>query len=171
MTEGHVEEKKKSKGKKWIIISVVALPVILLISLFLFVRFQKDAVPIDVHEMTLKDGIHQGKSFKFPGEMLVNMTVKANRITDIEITKHLAPDKYTELLAPLIQEVIRAQSTGVDSVSGATISSRSLKKAINDAIQKAHQGKENSHRDAESTETGLNDKHEKINSNKTLEKE
>ena len=135
--EEKITEKKKSKTKKWIIISIIAVPLILLAALYLFVRFQKDAVPIDAKGMILKNGIHQGKSFKFPGEMLIKMTVKENRITDIEITEHKAPKKYTEMLNPLMQEVIQKQSTGVDSVSGATISSRSLKKAINDAIKKA----------------------------------
>ncbi|MFC1479109.1 FMN-binding protein [Planctomycetota bacterium] len=142
MSEEKKEEKKKSNLKKWIIVSAVAVPLILVIGLFLCVRFQKDAVPVDAQGMILKDGIHQGKSFKFPGEMLIKMTVKENRITDIEITEHKAPEKYTEMLDPLIQEVILKQSTGVDSVSGATISSRSLKKAINNAIQKASQEKE-----------------------------
>ena len=147
MSEEKKEEKKKSKAIKWVIVSVIAVPIILVAGLFLIVRFQKDAVPVDTKEMILKDGTHLGKSFKFPGEMPIQMTVEENRITDIRITKHRSPKKYNEMLNPLIQDVIEKQSTDVDSVSGATMSSRSLKKAINDAIQKAGQDKEDSHRD------------------------
>ncbi|MDD5584562.1 MAG: FMN-binding protein [Candidatus Omnitrophica bacterium] len=87
--------------------------------------------------LTLRDGIYTGTSFKFPGPMKIRLTVKENKITDIRVTRHMALVKYTRVLEPLIQNIIATQNTKVDAISGATISSNALKKAVDNALAKA----------------------------------
>jgi len=84
-----------------------------------------------------KDGTYEGKSFKFPGIMKVSVTIKDSNIDDIKILTHLGPKKHTNMLKQLIDKIIKKQSTEVDAVTGATISSNALKKAVNDALLKA----------------------------------
>lgn len=86
---------------------------------------------------TLKDGVFEGSAFKFPGQMLTRVTIENQKITDIKVVKQIALKKYTDMLEPLIKRIIQKQSTEVDGVTGATISSNALKKTVEDALKKA----------------------------------
>ncbi len=95
-------------------------------------------------EAQFKNGIHEGKPF-FPkdgiyqGEhffVTVTVTIKNGKISRIEML-HRAREKYAVMVKPLIGEIIKKQSTDVDSVSGATASSRNLRKAVAKALLKA----------------------------------
>jgi uncharacterized protein with FMN-binding domain len=85
----------------------------------------------------LIDGTYIGKSFKFPWWMHVSVTIENGRMTKIEVLKHKAPKRYTDLMQELADKIIRNQSTQVDAISGATISSNALKRAVSDALKKA----------------------------------
>ncbi len=85
----------------------------------------------------LKDGVYEGRSFKFPGQMIVSVTIKGGKITGIKIIRHPAPKKHNNLMQLLIEKIIEKQSTKVDAVTTATISSNALKKAVDNAIEKA----------------------------------
>jgi uncharacterized protein with FMN-binding domain len=63
----------------------------------------------------------------------VGVTVKEHRITNIEILK-IGNTEYEEEAKGVIIRVLRAQSTDVDTVSGGTISSKALLKAIENAL-------------------------------------
>jgi len=85
----------------------------------------------------LKDGAYEGKAFKFPGWMKVEVSIKNGKMTGIKIMKQMAIKKYWDMLQPLIDEIIKKQSTKVDAITGATMSSNALKKAVADALYKA----------------------------------
>lgn len=89
-----------------------------------------------------KDGTYEGRSFKFPGPMKVAVTIKNGKITDIKILKHLAPKKYKDIMGILINRIIERQSAQIDGITGATISSNALKKAVGDALLKTAFGKD-----------------------------
>ena len=85
-----------------------------------------------------KDGTYEGRSFKFPGAFKVSLTIKNQKIATIEIIKHLALQRYTDMLQPLINEIIQKQAVEADAITGATLSSNALKKAVKDALKKAN---------------------------------
>jgi uncharacterized protein with FMN-binding domain len=80
----------------------------------------------------LKDGIYQGEHIF----VTVTVTIENGKISGIEML-HLAREKYAVMVEPLIGEIIKKQSTDVDSVTGATASSRNLRKAVVKALLKA----------------------------------
>lgn len=82
----------------------------------------------------LKDGTYDGEhSF-----VEVSVRIKDGEIAEIEMTRHGGGgENYAALVAPLIGEMIAMQSTDVDTVSGATVSSENLKKAVEKALKKA----------------------------------
>lgn len=84
-----------------------------------------------------KDGTYEGTvSF-----VKVNVTVKDNKITGIEIIEHGGGGKeYTDEVKPLVDDILTKQSTDVDAITGATASSENLKKAVRDALEKASAG-------------------------------
>ena len=82
----------------------------------------------------LKDGTYEGEhSF-----VTVSVTVTDGRIADIKITHHGGGgQKYAEMVKPLLGQMLEKQSTEVDTVTGATVSSNNLKQAVAAALQKA----------------------------------
>ena len=86
---------------------------------------------IDIGELPLLDGVYTASS----SFVTVAVTVKDGKMTKIEIVKHGGGgEKYANMVRPLLQEMIEKQSTEVDSVTGATVSSENLKKAVEDAV-------------------------------------
>ena len=88
-------------------------------------------------QQQLKDGTYEGKSFKFPGTMKVSVIIKDNEIVDIKVLKLLSPKKHTNMVKQLIDKIIKKQSTRVDAITGATLNSNALKRAVDNALKKA----------------------------------
>ena len=73
-----------------------------------------------------RDGVYTGTGTGFGGEMTVQVTVSGGRITDIQILSSKDDSPYLQNASALLQNIIAAQSTNVDAVSGATFSSTGL---------------------------------------------
>jgi uncharacterized protein with FMN-binding domain len=80
------------------------------------------------------DGTYEGEhSF-----VKVRVVVRGGNIYDIEMLHHGGGgEEYAEMVKPLLSIMVKKQSTDVDSITGATVSSNHLKKAVNNALQKA----------------------------------
>ena len=83
-------------------------------------------------------GTYTGTGVGYNGPTTVEVTFDDSKITDIKIvdtkeTGHVG-DTAFEVLIP---QMIEANGTGVDAVSGATFSSKALKTAVNDAAEQA----------------------------------
>jgi uncharacterized protein with FMN-binding domain len=86
-----------------------------------------------------KDGIYQGKGSNRRGSIQTAVTIKNDKITDVEIIDfrmHYSEDD----VVGLPQEVLQSQSAQVNNVSGATYSTQ----AFEDAVQKALSQAQNS---------------------------
>jgi len=80
------------------------------------------------------DGVYEGKAFLLPVSVRVRATVAGGRISAIELLRHFnGQGKPAEAI---LDEVIAAQSLGVDVVAGATHSSLTILSAIEDALEK-----------------------------------
>jgi uncharacterized protein with FMN-binding domain len=86
----------------------------------------------------LLDGIYKGSYKSGFVNALVKVTIKDKKVVNIEIVKHwtLRGEKAEPII---IKRIIEKQSTKVDAVSGATISSRVLMNAVQKAIENAYQ--------------------------------
>ncbi|MBQ7170275.1 MAG: flavocytochrome c [Synergistaceae bacterium] len=68
----------------------------------------------------------------------VSVTFDADKITDIKIVKHEeTPGLGDKAFEKIIPEIQKAQSTNVDGMTGATMSSNALKEAVNACIAQA----------------------------------
>lgn len=86
----------------------------------------------------IQDGTYEGSAFGFGDLITVSVTIKDGRITDIAVLDASGEDRpYYNQSLPLLDEMINKQSTEVDTVSGATLTSEGLIGAVADALGKA----------------------------------
>lgn len=82
-----------------------------------------------------KDGVFQGAGTGYGGETKVKVTVEKAQITKIDILSHQdTPSFFNRVKAPVVEAIIHQQTWEVDSVSGATYSSRGIKEAVCNAL-------------------------------------
>lgn len=92
----------------------------------------------DDSENVYKDGTYTGSSQGFGGTITVQVTLASDEITDIQVTSAPGEDSaYLSQGEGVISSIISAQSTDVDTVSGATFSSTGIINAVVDALGKA----------------------------------
>lgn len=87
------------------------------------------------------DGTYEGAGMGFGGEITVSVTVADGKMAEITVLSADGEDPayYDQALA-VLDEIVSAQSTDVDTVSGATFSSTGLIDAAADALGKAAAG-------------------------------
>lgn len=84
------------------------------------------------------DGVYNGSGEGKFGPMKVEVTVEKSKIKDIKILEHSeTPGLSDPIFEKIPQEIIKAQSTEVSAVSGATVTSNAIMQAVQDAIKDA----------------------------------
>ena len=89
-----------------------------------------------VNHGKLVDGVYEGSYARFPNKAVVKVTIKDQKIEDVQIVQHWAW-KGKKAETPVINRIVEHQSTKVDAVSGATNSSHVIMNAVQRAIEKA----------------------------------
>ena len=86
----------------------------------------------------LTDGTYSGKAYGYDGAVKVTITIENGKITEISASSEESDLWYFEKCEDtVISEILAAQDTDVDTVSGATYSSNGIKKAVLDALKQA----------------------------------
>ncbi|MBQ7866742.1 MAG: FAD-dependent oxidoreductase, partial [Clostridia bacterium] len=83
-------------------------------------------------------GTYEVAAKGFHGDVKLAVTVDAEKITAIEVIEHSETEGIGSVALPqLVEAVLASQTIGVDSVSGATITSDAFKAAVTDALTQA----------------------------------
>ena len=97
---------------------------------------------IDLKEYKLKDGEYIGEAIGFKGNVKVKVIINSGKLSDVKIISHNDDDEFFNKAKGVIIKILKNQGTvGVDTISGATYSSRGILNAVNSALNKV--GKEN----------------------------
>lgn len=84
------------------------------------------------------DGVYQGTATGFGGDITVEITIEDGEITDLTIISAENEDgAYLTMAEDIIDAILEAQSTDVDTVTGATFSSTGIKNAAAEALAAA----------------------------------
>ncbi|MFZ7121336.1 MAG: FMN-binding protein [Eubacteriaceae bacterium] len=84
------------------------------------------------------EGEYQGVSEGMHGEMSVKVIISDGKISNIEVISQNETAGVGDVAIDKIPlEIINAQSTEVEAISGASESSKAIISAVNDALQKA----------------------------------
>ena len=87
-----------------------------------------------------KNGTYEGSAYGFGDLITVSVTLKDGKMTDISVLSADGEDKpYYKQAVSVLTEMLNAQSTEVDTVSGATLTADGLIDAVADAMGKAAQ--------------------------------
>ena len=86
----------------------------------------------------IKSGTYEVEGVGFGGKMSVKVTIKDGKIDDIEVLKDYETPGTGKIAMKLVSDrIIEGQSTNVEAVSGATITSTAIKDAVNNALESA----------------------------------
>mgnify|MGYP000895838556 FL=1 len=98
---------------------------------------KEQAAGSEVSTDNLKDGEYEGTATGYGGPLTVRITIKDGKLTDIKVISQMETPEYFNRAKAVIGKILSSGSVDVDSVSGATISSNAIKKAVADALRKA----------------------------------
>ncbi len=132
-------EANKKKNKKKIIFIVAALIIVLVgiigVGYFITVmnyRSTVEGITIrDIDLATIPDGVYHGSSEQTFISAFVEVTVQDHGITHIELDHRHDRGEDAEVIS---EKVIEKQTLQVDTVTGATYSSKIILQAIEDAL-------------------------------------
>lgn len=84
------------------------------------------------------DGVYEGSGTGFGGEIVVQVKIENGDIASVDIVSasNETPD-YLTAAEVLLEDVVQEQSTDVDTVSGATLSSNGILEGIDNALEQA----------------------------------
>ena len=84
-----------------------------------------------------KDGTYYGTGKGFAGNIKVKVDIAGGKISAISIVSTKDGDSYVKSASSLLDTIVEKQSTNVDTVSGATFSSRGIIAAVRNALSQA----------------------------------
>ena len=97
-----------------------------------------DSAEADSADNVYKDGTYTGDGQGFGGNIQVQITISDDTLTDIQVVSAEKEDSaYLSQGKAVIDRILEAQSTDVDTVSGETFSSTGILMAVVDALGKA----------------------------------
>lgn len=82
----------------------------------------------------LEDGVYRGTGTGFAGDITVSVTVKEKQIISIDIISSSDDEAFFTRAKTVIDKIIEGQTLDVDTVSGATFSSRGIINAVKNAL-------------------------------------
>lgn len=98
-----------------------------------------EQVNVEINMEQVADGIYTGSSDGGLVKVEVEVEVKDHKIVNINLLKHeCGTGKPAE---SMLEEMIKKNTDDVDGVSGATASSKTIRNAVNKALQSGIEGK------------------------------
>lgn len=122
-------------GKRIIIIVIVIMLLIVIVKIGAGILTKSTLKKVKINEVDIAqvaDGEYEGNAQIKPVSAKVNVRVEQGKIADIEIKDHMTGlGKNGE---KVVDQIINKQSLDVDAISGATQSSVTITKAVEDAL-------------------------------------
>jgi uncharacterized protein with FMN-binding domain len=125
--------------KKTVIITIplVLVGVLMLVWIIVsntIVKRANQLVISNVELLEVYDGIYTGEYIQSPVKAVVQVEVESHQISKIKILEH--QNGLGQKAETIVDDVLNQQILNVDSISGATVSSKVILKAIENALIK-----------------------------------
>jgi uncharacterized protein with FMN-binding domain len=129
-------ERRRMKTWKKVLLIVAAIVLVMAIALFIFMNSvikKGDSLPRgEVDLAQVEDGTYLGNADNGLVAVDVSVTVSDHKLTEIKIISHR--EGMGEAAEDITADMIAENSTDVDVISGATMSSEMIKAAVYDAL-------------------------------------
>ena len=126
--------KNKIKSKRKILIPVIVIAVIIISAVFVFLPKEQEISDSSYNLALLQDGIYQGECDNGLVYVKVSVEVKDFAIENVDIIEHR--NGRGQDAEKITERVQQQQSVEVDAITGATASSQTILKAIENALSK-----------------------------------
>lgn len=88
--------------------------------------------------ITYNDGTYEGTGKGNNGDIKVSVTVSGGKISEVKVVEHIETEAiYGTAEEPVIKAIVENNSTKVDTVAGATKSSKGIIAAVVNALEQA----------------------------------
>ena len=145
----YLKNKKKNASEKYL--RTIGIPAVILLSIsILLVQVPQEVDELVIEAQTItptdtvepsssyQDGEWIGTAFGYNGDITVSVTIKEGIIEDITVLDGYDDEPYFgKAKKEIPPSILSAQSVDVDTVSGATFSSKGIIQAVSDALQKS----------------------------------
>ena len=96
--------------------------------------------PVSSGDAPLTDGVYEGIGVGYNGDIKIEVTVNGGSVTTIEVVEAYETEGIGGATLPeLIDAAIKSQSTDLEAVSGATVTSEGFVAALENALSQAAQ--------------------------------
>lgn len=90
--------------------------------------------------LVLEDGVYIGSASGYNGKITVSVTVEGGVISSVDVTDHVDDEPFIDdAILGVVDSILANQNTDVDTVSGATYSSKGIINAIKVALKTGKQ--------------------------------
>lgn len=91
---------------------------------------------IDLSAQNFKDGVYTGTAIAYRPGLTVSVTVKNGKVSSVKVTEHNEDGRrfYEYPIQVIPAAIVKAQSTKVDAVSGASATSYGIMVAVENAL-------------------------------------
>ncbi|MDO4313425.1 MAG: FMN-binding protein [Eubacteriales bacterium] len=94
----------------------------------------KEEINAAVGSFDLEDGVYQGTGTGYAGDIVVSVQIKDKQIVSIDILSSSDDEAFFNRAKSVIDRIIERQELDVDTVSGATYSSKGIISAVKNAL-------------------------------------
>lgn len=112
---------------------VLSLTLVVMLVLGLFAGCGKK----EENQAIYTPGTYEGRGQGHAGTMVVNVTVSENKIEKVDIVEFSDSEFAVEPANQLVKKILDENSGDVDAVAGASLTSKGILEAVNDALSKA----------------------------------
>lgn len=87
-----------------------------------------------------EDGTYENTTKGHNGDLSVSVNVEDGKISAVEVTDHEETEDMSEVveaLEAIPANIVEKNSTDVDAISGATVTSNAIKTAVSEALEEA----------------------------------
>lgn len=124
------------KGKKVLLITFIVVLFLFITGKIVIGNMVKNVQSISVSMpdlLNIKDGNYIGEYSITPVHVKVEVSISSHQITNIVILHH--DNGLGSTAESIVNDVVKEQSLDIDAVSGATVSSKCILKAVENAIE------------------------------------
>lgn len=98
----------------------------------------KEEPAINLKDLTYKSGTYTAAAEGKGGPVKVEVIFSEKKIDSVKVIEHKeTPEISDDAIKNIPSQIVEKQSLAVDSVSGATITSKAIKDAVTDAVKQA----------------------------------